>query len=434
MTNLLQRLFESDGPHALSYEETRSLAAHDDVLVRRTLARRTDLRPEVLYYLAEDEDPEVRRHIAENVTTPARAYLLLTGDDNTDVRLSLVQRIATLAPDLSENEKDRLRTVVHDALEQLARDQIPRVRALLSETLKDVTKAPPSVINRLARDAEKAVAAPVLTYSTVLSDEDLLAIIREHPPRANLTAIARRRPGVPADVSDALAATADPDIIADMLSNQGAQIREETLDSLIDRGSTIPDWHEPLVRRPRLHASAARRLAVYVSDTLVEALMLRHDLPPDDAVAVAAEARRRLAGRAVPPELVDYGPDWRQALRAAHERLVATHAGTEDKPAADALFRAAMSANDRTEAIALLAALARIAPLGVAATVRVGSAKGLVSVAWKAGLSPELAAEAQRWLGRIPPGDVLRAGDDGGWPLDEATMDWQVEMAAEAKL
>lgn len=131
---------------------------------------------------------------------------------------------------------------------------------------------------------------------------------------------------------------------------------------------------------------------------------------------------------------MDYGPDWRQALRAAHERLVATHAGTEDKPAADALFRAAMSANDRTEAIALLAALARIAPLGVAATVRVGSAKGLVSVAWKAGLSPELAAEAQRWLGRIPPGDVLRAGDDGGWPLDEATMDWQVEMAAEAKL
>jgi len=434
MTNLLQRLFKTEGSPALSYEESRSLATHEDVSVRRVLARRTDLRPEVLYYLAEDEDAEVRRNIAANVNTPAKAYLLLSSDDDTDVRLSLAQRLGLLAPDLSDDERDRLRGIVHDGLERLARDQIPRVRALLSETLKDVTKAPPSVINRLARDAEIAVAAPVLTFSTVLSDDDLLAIIREHPPRASLTAIARRRPGLPPDVTDALVATKDTGIIADMLSNHGAQIREETLDALIDRGATVPDWHEPLVHRPALPASAARRLAVYVSDTLVEALMLRHDLPPEDAVAVATEARRRLAGRTAPPALVDYGPDWREALRSSHERILAARAQDPVPTSAGDLFRAAMQADDRTEGLALLGALAGITPLGVAATARLGSAKGLLSIAWKAGLSPDLGVEAQRWLGRIPPDDVLRPDQGGGWPLDEATMDWQVEMAADAKL
>lgn len=438
MTDLLQRLFAHDEDRPLTYAESRSLAAHEDVTVRRTLALRTDLRPEVLYYLAEDADAEVRRNIAGNVTTPARAYLLLTEDQDTDVRLSLAQRIAALAPDLTDSEKDRVREIVHDALERLAHDQIPRVRVMLSETLKDVTNAPAAVINRLARDAEIAVAAPVLTFSTVLSDADLLAIIRENPSRGSLTAIARRQSGLTPPVTDALVEADDAAAIADMLSNRGAQIREETLDALIDRGPEQPEWHEPLVRRPHLHANAAQRLAVYVSDTLVEALMLRHDLPPDDAVAVATEARRRLGarrdGRA---DLIDYGPDWRETLRTTHARLLAARQGGEEAaPSGDpeTLMHAALAQDDATEAIALLAALAGIAPLGVAATARFGSPKGLVSVSWKAGLSPDTAVEIQRRLGRIPPDEVLRPEPDGGWPLDTGTMDWQVEMAAEATL
>lgn len=435
MTDLLKRLFDHDPGRPLSYAESRTLAAHEDVTVRRTLAQRTDLRPEVLYYLAEDDDPEVRRNIAENVTTPARAYLLLTEDRDDDVRLSLAQRIAALAPELSDDEMDRLRSVVHDVLERLARDQIPRVRAMLSETLKDVTSAPAPVINRLARDVEIAVAAPVLTFSTVLSDEDLLDIIREHPPSGSLSAIARRRVGLAPIVTDALVRTNDSAAIADMLSNRGAQIREETLDALIERGAGEPTWHEPLVRRPSLHADAARRLAVYVSDTLVEALMLRNDLPPEDAVAVATEVRRRLATReGARAELFDYGPDWREALRAAHGRIVSAHQADPAARDPEALMHAAMLAEDRTEAIALLAALAGISPLGVAATVRFASPKGLAALAWKAGLSPATAVEIQRWLGRIPPDEVLRPAEGGGWALSAAAMDWQVEMAAEATL
>ncbi|MBB4286016.1 DUF2336 domain-containing protein [Roseospira goensis] len=426
MTELLRRLFDEADERPLSYEESRSLAAHADVTVRRTLARRTDVRPEVLYYLAEDADAGVRRNIADNVAAPLKAYLLLTEDSDPDVRLTLVQRITALAPGLSEDEKDRVRQHVHTALGRLARDQIPKVRALLSEAVKDLAAAPPEVIKRLARDAEVAVAAPVLTFSPVLSDGDLLDIIHDGPTSGHLSAIARRSAGLAAPVSDALVATDDTAAIADLLANRGAQIREETLDALIDRAATVPEWHAPLVHRPSLPADAGRRLALYVSDTLVQALMLRRDLTPGDALAVAAEVRRRLSKGWDPEMLMDYGPDWREALRAAHAR--ARQDIAEGVPG-EALLHAAMASNERTEAIAALAAMAGIDPLAAAATVRAASPKGIISVAWKAGVSAAVAAELQRWLGAIPPQEVLGPDPEGGgYPLAEAEMDWQVTM------
>src|SRR3546814_2961234 len=51
-------------PKALSYEESRELAHNGSDRARADLAVRIDLRPEVLYFLAEDPPTEVRRRIA----------------------------------------------------------------------------------------------------------------------------------------------------------------------------------------------------------------------------------------------------------------------------------------------------------------------------------------------------------------------------------
>jgi hypothetical protein len=426
MTDLLRRLFKENNDNTLTYEEARELAAHDDVTVRRTLAHRTDLAPEVLYYLAGDDDAEVRGAIAGNVATPARAYLRLTDDGNEDVRLALVRRITALAPDLSDDERNRAREKVHESLTRLAQDAIPKVRALLAEALKDVAHAPPSVINRLARDAEIAVAAPVLTFSPVLTDADLLSIIENHPASEHLSAIARRPGGLTERVTEAIVGTDDTGAIADMLTNRGAQIREATLDALIDRAAAVPAWHGPLVRRPSLPDDAARRLAVYVSDTLVQALMLREDLTPEDAMAVSREMHRRLEPGADEGDLIDYGPDWRAALQELHASVAKeVRAGC----VRESDVRVAMGNNDRTRAIALLAALAGISPKAVVAAVRASSPKGVVSMAWKAGLSANVLGDLQRWLASIPPQEILAADPDTGrFPLDESEMDWQIAM------
>ncbi|MEE8283592.1 MAG: hypothetical protein V3R63_01230, partial [Alphaproteobacteria bacterium] len=162
----------AEGPPG--YQESRELARHPDVAERRRLAARTDVRPEILYYLAEDPSALVRREIAVNEATPAHADVLLARDGDEVVRCELARKIARLAPHLSAKEREKIWALTVEALEILAQDQLARVRQALAEALKDVAEAPHHIIQRLARDVEQAVAAPVLEFSPLLSDDDLL--------------------------------------------------------------------------------------------------------------------------------------------------------------------------------------------------------------------------------------------------------------------
>ena len=234
---------------SLTYEQARALAASGDRSVREQLARRADLPPEILYYLAEDDTASVRRAVANNASAPHQTHTLLAQDSDSNVRCDLATKISRVLPDLSAEEQGKVRQSAHDALRALARDQIVAVRQALAEALKDVAGAPPDVIKALARDAESAVAMPVLQYSPVLSDEDLIEIIRSGPAAGGLNAIARRSK-VGEGVSDAISAANDASAIADLLGNKGAQIREETLDRLIDQSAEVTLWQAPLATRP----------------------------------------------------------------------------------------------------------------------------------------------------------------------------------------
>ncbi len=195
MNSLLARLFWESGdsdPAGFTYEEAKHLANHPDPEVRRSLAARDDLVPEVLFFLSNDPDPTVRRHIAANAKAPRQADFKLVHDANAEVRADLARKIARLAPGLSAAEHDTIRQMTYDTLALLARDQLPTVRHVLAEALKSEADVPPDVIQRLARDIKIIVAAPVLEFSPVLTDEDLMDIIRFSPMAGALSAIARR--------------------------------------------------------------------------------------------------------------------------------------------------------------------------------------------------------------------------------------------------
>ena len=73
----------------LSYEESKRMAENGSDKDRVNLASRTDLRPELLYYLSQDPSSEVRRRIAANEQTPRQADLILARDKDEQVRTQL---------------------------------------------------------------------------------------------------------------------------------------------------------------------------------------------------------------------------------------------------------------------------------------------------------------------------------------------------------
>ena len=406
----------------LSYERARQLAASEDRDVRKNLAQRADVPPEILYYLAEDGAAEVRRAIAANAAAPHHTHMLLARDADTSVRCDLATKISRVLPGLSAEEHDKVRQSAHETLRTLARDQIAAVRQALAEALKDVAHAPADVIKMLARDTESAVAMPVLQFSPVLSDDDLIEIIRSGPAAGGLNAIARRSK-VGEKVTDAVAATNDPSAIADLLGNRGAQMREETLDRLIDQSADVTLWQTPLATRPRLSPGAATKLAQVLADNVLQMFSQRADLDPKTLSAVKDAVHQRLSGG---------GP--------AKKPMVATDPLRDDPPfdliasmhAAGRLDAAAvgkaLQSNDLPFALGALMVLAGVDLKVARRIIAEKNPKAVVALVWKAGLPMKTALLAQQRLAHVPPGEAIKPilGDD--YPLGDDEMTWQIEF------
>lgn len=419
MNGLLKRLWKgASKDQTLSYAEAKKMARTEDIEVRRELAARTDVNPEILYFLAEDPDLEIRRRIAANKATPVHADLLLAADAEDEVRGDLAEKLAALAPRLSAQEQDKMQRMAFEALDVLARDQVTRVRRILSEALKDVADAPPEVIRRLARDAELVVAGPVLQYSPVLSDEDLLEIIEANPVSGPLGAISSRD-GVAESVTTAIVATDDEDAVALLLANSSAQIREETLDKIIDQALDIESWHEPLVYRPALPGRAAAKIARFVAHRLLDQLGQRQDLEPD----VLEEVRQVVEKR-----LLEDPPETAEAEKSTPEEALEKASGLHEAGKLDEkAVSQALLAGDREFSIAALAVLSGLKGDVVRKVVSTRSAKGMLAITWKAGLSAKLAESLQKKLALVAAKDLLRA-EGADFPLDDAALEWQLDF------
>lgn len=435
---------KAGGRAPLSYEEARAFACHEDAEVRRLLARRKDTRPEILYYLADDDEVAVRRELAVNVSTPRQADLILARDADSAVRLSLADKITRLAPDLSPDQRDRVERLTVEVLETLARDELPRVRQLVAEGIKQLDNVPKSVVDRLARDVEEMVAAPVLEFSPLLTDEDLLEIIRTGRNAGAADAISRRR-GLSGEVSDAIAETDDTAAIATLLANPSAQIREETLDSLISRAPDRKPWHEPLVKRPNMPNRFFGRIARFVSASLLQKLARRHDLDPDTARLVMSAIQERL------PSDED---DGRNAAHGAHAAAgspqgdagradsarwhnAEAHGRATDRDSAAERVRAAQQIGILDEKRVLealgqgdeefvLQALSVLSGIDIATVRRIvasRSARAVTALAWKAGFAMRAGIQLQQRLARIPSNNWLHAREGVYYPLSADEME-----------
>ncbi|SBW06945.1 conserved hypothetical protein [uncultured Alphaproteobacteria bacterium] len=426
LSRLTARLEEgSTGPSgpassAFTYDEAKRLAAHPDPEVRRELAARADVVPEILYFLSADPDPEVRRRIAANAGTPRQADYNLAHDKDAEVRAGLARKIARLAPGLSPDERDRVRAMTYETLSLLARDQAPTIRRILAEALKSEAKAPREVIARLARDIEIIVAAPILEFSPILTDEDLLDIIRASPVAGTLSAIARRG-GLSSDVSDVIAGSADTEAIADLLGNDSAQLREETLDAMVARARATPRLREPLVRRANLPHGAARRLATFIADNLLQVLAQRRDLPPETVSAVRRVVHDRL--KATKPALPVENRDSLEIEAEYEKARLLRESGQLDED----LIRDAIGQNHLAFARAAIGVRADLGPEVVARILGSASPKAVTALCWRAGLSMEATTQAQVRLARINP-DMALHGVGRRYPLTDGEMAMQIAI------
>ena len=393
--------------------------APKDEAARVRLGAGTATKADVLIDLANDTSVTVRAALALNTAVPPQVNETLAGDNDERVRILLARKLTALVPGLSAAEHARLHQETWNTLKALVADEAVRVRAIIAEAVKELPDAPRGLIRQLAHDTERSVFEPVIRLSPLLTTEDLLTLVAMAPAAGTVLAVAHRAELEPA-VSDAIAASADGTAIRALLANPSAQICEATLDVLVARSVNHPDWHEPLVRRPSLPPRAAHMLSELLATHLLAELATRADLAPP----LAEELRRRIAVRLAPDASEPAAPlDTTAEDAFAQARATAARGELVEETLLTAARRG------ETRYAAALLALAAGTPVSVvdrASSLR--SAKGLVSLVWKAGFTMRVAVALQTLLARLAPEAVLIAGQSGGFPLAVEEMRWQLDF------
>ncbi len=398
-----------------SYDEAKRVAAKGDAKERAELASNEDLAPEFLYFFATDEDATVRKAVAKNDGSPLQADLILAKDVDQQVREELAYKIGRLIPTLTEHESERLADMTFQVLEILAKDQVPQVRAIIADEIKHLVDVPKRLIKRLAQDAEDAVAGPILEYSPLLSDEQILQIVTSGLRGGALEAVARRE-NIPNKISQAVVDQDEDPATAELLKNQTANISEKLMGEIAMTAENRPSLHLPLVDRRSLSKATLRRIATFVSAALVERMLSSNRMEEEIAHEIRMAVRERIdAGEATSDEDdEDNGRDKAERLHKASK--------LDEYAFLDAIDEGDIGFLDRGFTL-----LSKLPDEQVTKMLESGSAKGLCALTWKAGLGADIAVSLQRRIGKIPAKSMIQAGPDGSFQMNEEELEWYVD-------
>jgi uncharacterized protein (DUF2336 family) len=180
--------------------------------------------------------------------------------------------------------------IAEEILAALAQDVACRVRQVLAEHVKDCPFLPRDIALTLARDIEDAVALPIIEYSPLLQDADLVALVRSASADRQM-AVARRKTLSPG-VADELVDTGNPAVVGVLLANDGAELSTASLLKTATR-LREPRIQSLLVERSALPLVVCEVLVASVSKKLRDRLVEKHEIPAVLADELANHGREK---------------------------------------------------------------------------------------------------------------------------------------------
>lgn len=156
----------------------------------------------------------------------------------------------------------------------LVKDTEVKIRKTLSEAIKDNPLIPREVILSLANDVND-VSLPVLQFSDVLTDEDLIEIVNSSEDAEKQVSISRRKV-ISEGVTEALIDTENADVVDTLLHNSGANLSEEGLEHIVEKFSDKEEIMMAMIERETLPVNIVESLASKISESLYASLQMKH--------------------------------------------------------------------------------------------------------------------------------------------------------------
>jgi hypothetical protein len=223
-------------------------------------------------------------------------FRVLNGDANLVERDQLFRNMAQLFSYVSDRCDDEQVAQYDEVLCQLAELVEVEARTHVARLLAPLDRAPGMVVVKLAND-DIEVARPLLEFSNVLSDDDLIDIISARG-EAHRTTIAGRK-SVPERVGDAIVEHGGATSVGRLVRNGNAVLSPGTVHALVKRANDDPEMAADLRGRSDLDWGVLREEIGVASARVLDSLVRASDrLDPVTAGKVNAVVYNRMRNRA----------------------------------------------------------------------------------------------------------------------------------------
>jgi len=231
-----------------------------------------------------------------NTTKDMEQYMSLKADVEALKKAPLPSVRKKIAAEVSSYYKkeifdDTERAVACDIIRMLARDVELKVRQTISENIKESKDIPHDVALTLANDVLE-VSLPILEFSTVLNDEDLVGIIRSTKQVAPLIAISKRN-NASEIVSGELINTSNEDVVVSLFSNETAKISQGSLEFAFNEFKNNGKVVNALINRTDLSIVVVEKILNAVSEDLREELIKTHKVNEKQSNSIVNESREK---------------------------------------------------------------------------------------------------------------------------------------------
>jgi hypothetical protein len=223
------------------------------------------------------------------------SFRVLNGENDHAEREQLFRNMAQLFSYVSDRCDDEQVAQYDEVLCQLAELVEVEARIHVAKLLAPLERAPGTVVVKLANDAIE-VAKPLLEFSNVLSDDDLIDIIARQSEEHRV-AIASRT-NVPERVGEAIVLHGETSSIARLVRNINAEFDTATLEKLVAHAKADAEIASDLRGRQDIDWSSLRGEIDSVASKVLEILDEDKSLDPVAAGKVNAVVYNRMRNRA----------------------------------------------------------------------------------------------------------------------------------------
>ena len=143
-----------------------------------------------------------------------------------------------------------------------------------------------SLIILLANDNIE-VAKPILSLNELLSDEELIKIVRHKTVQHHLSIAGRK--SLSSDICRELVSIGNTNTLITLIKNKGAEIDKATFSILVEKSKNNEPIQSPLIERPDLPKSLSLKMYQWVSDSLKDVIALNLDLTAAEIDKILAE-------------------------------------------------------------------------------------------------------------------------------------------------